>query len=80
MEANIFLQSTLANLLLVFVYTGYKLINRIASSKCHYDGWDVELADPEDRPTSDQIQQANQFFESRKMSLRLRAKDYPNVL
>ena len=82
-DSNIFVQSTLANVVLVFAYLGYKLCNRIAGSKCHYDsknGWDVELPDPEDPPTSGQITEANEFFQSRNMSLRLRHPDYPSII
>jgi len=51
MPYDVFVQSTAANCLLLFVYVAYKLCNRVASSKCHYDstnGWEIELPNGED--------------------------------
>ena len=43
---SVFAESVAANAVLVGVYIGYKIINRILTSKCRYskqEGWDFDL-------------------------------------
>ena len=51
MPYDIFMQSTLSNLLLIFAYLGYKFLARVASSKCHYTrehGLELHLPDADE--------------------------------
>ena len=83
MPYDVFVQSTAANCLLLFVYVAYKLCNRVAGSKCHYDsthGWEIELPDATEKISHDQAAEVNEFFENRGISMRLRNKDYPSIL
>ena len=45
---SVFAESVAANAILVAVYIGYKIVNRILTSKCRYsknDGWDFDLGE-----------------------------------
>jgi len=83
MPYDVFVQSTAANCLLLFVYVAYKLCNRVAGSKCHYDstnGWEIELPNVDEQPTRAEAQEVNDFLENRGISMRLRNKDYPSII
>ena len=80
MDYDVLIQSSVANLILLFAYVFYKLCNRIAASKCQYStehGWEIHLPDP---PNQEQVAETNSFFESRGFSMRLRPKDYPSIV
>ena len=83
MPYDVFIQSTAANCLLLFVYVAYKLCNRVASSKCHYDstnGWEIELPNGDEQISNDQAVEVNEFLQQRGISFRLRNKDYPSIV
>ena len=65
MPYDVFLQSGAANCVLLFVYVAYKLCNRVASSKCHYDstnGWEIELPNDADPVTHAEATEVNDFL------------------
>ena len=76
MPYDVFVQSTAANCLLLFVYVAYKLCNRVAASKCHYDstnGWEIELPNEE-------AHEVNEFLQKRGISFRLKNRDFPSMV
>ncbi len=75
MDLDVLWQSSLSNILLVFAYLGYKLLSRVAGSRCHYTsehGLELHLPDPEE---SDHIPAINSFLQNRGLSMRIRNKD-----
>ena len=72
MSYDTFIESTLANALLVFAYLAYKLCGRVVASKCHYTrehGLEIHLPDPEEPIDVGEI---NKMLQNRGMSMRLR--------
>ena len=83
MPYDVFVQSTAANCLLLFVYVAYKLCNRVAASKCHYDstnGWEIELPNANEQVTHEEALEVNDFLQKRGISFRLKNRDFPTVV